>query len=206
MVVCDFCQAFETGSFPLSGGNRILVDSGNYYVFPGLGQIVEGYLLIASKQHYIGIGEIPVQLYGELEIVLDKVREALRDFYCAPLFFEHGPATASRRGGCCIEHAHIHAMPVNIDIVDDISRQFSPHKISDLVELKRLYERGVPYLFLESTSGERYVFEIPGSIPSQYIRRIIAEKIGKPERWDWGAYWGLEELQRTLETLRGKII
>ena len=91
-----------------------MFESDNFVVFPSLGQIVEGYLLIAPKKHYIGVSGIPKELYPELEEVCKKVRNKLSEVYCVPLFFEHGPHKESK-GGCCIDHAHIHAVPVKTD-------------------------------------------------------------------------------------------
>lgn len=195
---CEFCAAFEVGAFPPTSGGRSIWPLGNYYVFPGLGQIVEGYLIIATKEHFRGIGEVSEELHSELEKVMATVRTALAQHYWSPLFFEHGPAGPSKRGGCCIEHAHIHAMPVEIDILPELTREFRAIRMERFSELKDFVRRGKPYLFLETNTGERYRFEVPDAIPSQYIRRVIAEKIGKSERWDWGAYRGLKEMQSTV--------
>lgn len=207
MYNCQYCDEFESGSLEVRGqslGNRVLFESDNFLVFPSLGQIVEGYLLIATKRHYIGLGEIPSELHQELEEVQEKVRTVLTNNYGTPLFFEHGPTSRSKKGGCCIEHAHIHAVPLQVDILDDITENFTYRKINDFNELKKQFARGVPYFFFEDNNRDRYLFEIPDVVPSQYIRQIIAHKIGKPERWDWRSCLGLEELTRTLKKLRDK--
>src|SRR3989344_6771630 len=119
---CQYCSEFEIGHLDFNGknlGNRMLFETDNFVVFPTIGQIVEGYSLIASKLHYTGMGHIPLELHAELESVKNKVRKVLTDNYRNPLFFEHGPASRAKKGGCCIEHAHFHAVPVNLDIVPD---------------------------------------------------------------------------------------
>lgn len=205
MCNCPFCE-YSNGYFEIRGQNfknKILFESENFLVFPSLGQIVEGYLLISSKEHYIGIGEVPMQLHQELENVQEKVRNILTENYGTPLFFEHGPVSRSKRGGCCIEHAHIHAVPVQMDILNDIADKFQFKKITNYDGLTKQFSKGIPYLFLEENS-DRYVFEIPDIIPSQYIRKIIAHKIEKPDRWDWHSCLGLEEMSRTIKKLSGK--
>jgi len=204
---CQYCDEFEHGFLEVRGqnwGNRILFESENFLVFPALGPIVEGHLLLASKRHYIGMGEVPAKLYRELETVQEKVRKVLTENYEAPLFFEHGPTSRSRKGGCCLEHAHLHAIPLRISIFEEIARNFSGRNINGLNELKKQFIKGVPYLFLEEGKKKRYLFEIPGIIPSQYLRQIIAQKIGKPERWDWRSCLGREELNRALQKLKDK--
>jgi len=204
---CQYCEEFERGYLDLNGkslGNRILLETDNFVVFPTLGQIVEGYLLIAPKKHYLAIGEIPRANYKELEEVQGKVKTILSETYGSPLFFEHGATSRKKRGGCCIEHAHIHAVPVQVEILGDLSKVFGHKKIRDYNGLKTKFEREEPYFFLEDNFGRKYSFDIPDVVPSQYIRRIISEKIGKQERWDWRSQPGLEELENTLRKLKGK--
>jgi|SRR3989344_1835137 len=204
---CLFCNEFDLGSFVVQNqnyGSRILSESDNFLVFPALGQIVEGYLLLASKKHHIGIGQVPEILYPELESVLSKVRRVLLEAYASPLFFEHGPTSNIKKGGCCLVHAHIHAVPVQVDLLLALSKHFKYEKIKSLKALKEQFNKGVPYYFYESNIGERYLFEVPEIVPSQYIRRVIAAEIGKPERWDWRNYYGIEELLNTRGRLKNK--
>ncbi len=201
---CEFCEEFKQKYCPIIKSNRILYETDNFYIFPGLGQLVEGYLLITTKQHYIGIGSIPTEFFTELDNLLKKTRSILNTHYSVPLFFEHGPATSSNKGGCCIEHAHIHAMPVQVDLLTYLSEQFKPRKMHSFLELNKLYKKSMPYFFLETNSMERYVFEVSKSVPSQYMRKVIAEHIGKREQWDWAVYANIKELNDTIKKLRGK--
>jgi len=204
---CDYCKEFRRGFLEIEKenfGNRILFETENFLVFPTLGQIVEGYLLIASKEHYLNIGEIPLELYPELEKLQHKVRKVLEDNYYTPLFFEHGPASASLRSGCCIEHAHIHAVPLQLDILESISKNFKGREITNYTEIKRHFQRGIQYLFYEDNKCKRYLFTVHDIIPPQYLRKVIAHKIGHPEKWDWKNYLGLAELSDTIRKLKGK--
>ena len=66
---CVFCEEFQCQSFILKNedfGNRVLYETENFKVLPGLGHIMEGYLLIVSKDHYISVGELPGKLFKEL--------------------------------------------------------------------------------------------------------------------------------------------
>ncbi len=204
---CPYCKEFEEGKLEIRGedlGSRILFESDNFLVFPSLGQIVEGYLLIATKKHYIGMAEVPKILYPELEKVQEKVRKVLTENYSSPLFFEHGAVSEFKRGGCCIEHAHLHSVPVELDILEDLAKHFKCSQISSFSELKIQSETQTPYFFLQDNSGRRYLFQVPEVVPSQYIRQIIAKKLNCGEKWDWRSYLGLEELKKTLEKLRGR--
>lgn len=204
---CPYCSEFKRGSLKYNNkdyGNRILFSSDNFSVFPSIGQIIEGYLLIASKEHYTGIGQVPSKSYGELESVCKKVREVLAEVYGPALFFEHGSISEMEKGGCCITHAHLHAVPLRADILSDLSKCFLPKKIDSFDGLKEQFNSGIPYFFYESNSGDKYLFDINEIVPSQYIRQILSVKIGKPERWDWRVCPGIEELIRTRDSLKDK--
>ncbi len=120
------------------------------------------------------------------------------------MFFEHGATSERKKGGCCITHAHLHAVPVQVDVFSELAKHFDYQKIETFDQLKKQFDKGVPYFFYESNSGGRYLFEVPEIVPSQYIRQIIAAKIEKPERWDWRTCLGIDELLRTIEKLKDK--
>jgi ATP adenylyltransferase len=207
MTECDFCKERDVGFQELKDddvGDRILYSSENLLVFPSLGQIVEGYLLIVTKQHHISFGAAPEDLYPELEAVQDKVRDVLTRHYCAPLFFEHGPASENLRGGCCVDHAHIHAVPAGVSVFDDLAELFRYSEMDSYDALKQKFNRGEHYFFLEE-DRRRYLFSPSPHVPSQLIRMIMAEKVGNADRWDWRTCPELDMLQRTLDRLKGTL-
>lgn len=206
MSNCPYCQQFEKGYFTYNNqnfGNRILYDSGNFMVFPSLGQIVEGYLLIATKAHYTALGQMPQELLSELESVQQRVKEVLSANYAVPLFFEHGTISETIRGGTSVDHAHMHAVPTPANLLEDLPRTFSVMRFADFHALKEQFETSIPYLFYESQSGEKFLLESSEPIVSQFFRLRLASKLGVPEKGNWRDYPGLEELVRTKERLTG---
>lgn len=207
MIPCRFCDEFKRGYIEFKEkklGNCILFETENFLVFPAIGQIVEGYLLIAPKKHYLGMGSIPKELYVELELVVKKVRSVLTENYSVPLFFEHGPASQVQKGGCCIQHAHFHAVPVQMEIVEEISKHFKCNSIDSFLELKTQFKKEKSYFFVEDNNKKRFLFQVPNVVPSQYIRQIIAAKLNKRDRWNWQLCPGLDELNKTFKKLKDK--
>lgn len=205
MEGCAFCNDLHRGeSAQESIANRILHETENFLVFPSLGQIVEGYLLIASKAHYISIGAMPSGLYDEFDGMKEKVKKVLTENYSVPLFFEHGAASKYKRAGCCIEHMHLHAVPVQMNITDFLAEHFEHIRINSYESLKEAYKKEISYLYVEDNDGERHLFPVREAVPSQYIRKVIASRLGMPERWDWRVYQGMEEIKNTLKKLNGK--
>ncbi len=177
---CAFCERRDNCSLSV-------LESENFFVFPSLGQIVEGYLLICSKEHYLSCSEIPQGQFLEFLDVKERVRTMLAQNYTDPIFFEHGCASQDRdkRAGCCVEHAHMHSVPANVDLVDAIEKNFKGRKIGALSEIKELYMKAIPYFYYENQKGQKYIFELHERAPSQYLRQVLAVKLGLPERWDW---------------------
>jgi len=200
---CQFCREFETGKIEIKTKDtklkidRVILPSENFLIFPSLGQIVEGYLLIVPKEHYISVAQIPNKHYNELREVQEKVRRVLTKHYSKPIFFEHGPLSKQERAGCCVEHAHLHAVPTKARLLDEITKHFQYRKIKNFSELPTK----TAYLFLEE-NNEKYVFPIKEVIPPQYLRQVLAAKLGVPEKWDWREYLGIEELQNTIRKLK----
>lgn len=154
---CPFCSELECGYLKFRDynlGNRIVWETKNFVVFPAIDELVDGYLLIATKQHFIGMGDMPPNFYTELHFVQKCVQKVLRENYETPIFFEHGPATANRRGGCCIEHAHIHAVPVKINILDELRKRFICREINSYEDLKNKFHRGEPYFLLKKMTAK----------------------------------------------------
>lgn len=197
MYGCPMCERSENF-------NEIIFESENFYVSPALGQIVEGYLLINTKEHYIGLSHIPKELFLELKEVQDEVKEVLSQHYTKPIFFEHGCVSETKRGGCCIVHAHLHAVPFEIDILEDIAKNFRPRRIGDISELVSQSERCVAYFYYENQIGEKYIFELKEPAPPQYIRQIIAVRAKKPDKWDWREFPEWDRLHNTIARLKGK--
>lgn len=128
MSECTFCAELtgeETNNLlriVLREGctTRVVRETENFVVLPTIGQIVEGYLLIVSKQHYLSFGHIPAQCFREFMNLKEETRQVLSEVYTSPIFFEHGPISESKRGGCCVEHAHLHVVPARIDLLDKL--------------------------------------------------------------------------------------
>ncbi len=195
MEECDLCKRENESS-------RILLETKNFYVMPTLGQIIEGYLVICTKEHYIGLSHLPEKLLEELEDLKEKCKEVLGKVYTSPLFFEHGSITECNKAGACIDHAHLHVVPFETDIFEDIAKNFKPRKISNLKEVRIQNERQVPYLYYENQKGDKYVFEINSIIPSQYLRQVISSKTKEPFKWDWRTYPQEELVKKSVEKLK----
>ncbi|MFY9461968.1 MAG: HIT family protein [Candidatus Sungiibacteriota bacterium] len=169
---CTFCdrRAFE---------ERLILESANFLVFPTKGQIVEGYVLLVPKRHIICLGELTEAEMEEFAGVKAKITESTKAAYGRPpIFFEHGVV------GQSVKHAHMHGVPTEADLFDRIFADFPDYqRVTTLTALQEVFQREGPYLYYENAGGEMFIFHI-FKWP-QYLRIVLAEVVGLPERGDW---------------------
>jgi inosine/xanthosine triphosphate pyrophosphatase family protein len=206
---CAFCQEFDGHAssiyHQLLGRelpSRIVHATPHFLVFPPLGQFVEGGLLLATRDHRLSMACLPEDYYDDLERLMQETCDLLLERYGRrPVFFEHAPVAPGDKGTCCVDHAHLNAFPVDVDVHRHLKR-FPHAPVGRMCELARARPPNQAYLFLQTQQGDRFIYDAPLA-PSQYIRKIITSEIGQPQRWHWREYLGLEELNRTFAALSG---
>ncbi len=198
---CNFCTKFgdEQGKVkrhPVF--DRIILETQDFVVVPAIGTIVEGYVLIVTKSHVTGMAYLSKEILLRLEDLKSQLRQLLSRSFTAPMFFEHGLVGGDRRVGSCIEHAHLHCVPLTASLLPRLELLHNLRSISSFDDLLELSTKNESYLYLESQDLTRHVLTgVP--IPSQYLRRLVAEEAGVPNQWDW-AVWTFEKNARA--TLR----
>jgi diadenosine tetraphosphate (Ap4A) HIT family hydrolase len=207
MTGCDFCTEFASDSastfariYEHDPESRILRRSSEFVVLPSLGQIVEGYLLVVPTKHRAALGDLPALHVDELTVLCAFVRATIESEYGPCVFYEHG-TRSEKSGGCGIYHAHLHAVPLSraMDPVDLLKSKFSTRALTNLGEIRQ-QTQGLPsYLFYQDSLGNSYVFDT-GNLPSQYMRKLLANRIGNPQ-WDWRTAGKEERLLATLNCL-----
>ena len=209
-IHCDFCDELSGGvdnafyaRYRESTRSRILFATENFRAFPTIGQLVEGYVLVVPVSHYSALDEMPSELLPELAAFCGSVRTAISQSYGPSVCFEHG-ARKPLNGGCGIYHAHLHIVPWNSpnsprDLAAELKESFPCRKLETLADLAVDSDGKSPYLFYEDTDHNRYRFSV-GNLPSQYMRRLVAESLGIPD-WDWRAAGREERLLATLNRL-----
>jgi len=166
-------------------GPRFIRESPNLVAFPALGEIVPGHVLVSTKSHYLSMGHLTIELYKELEDFLLQAEDAVSKAFNSPVvLFEHGAVSSSKRGGCCLDHAHIHLVPASVDIRARLRSLYQELRIKELVELQEFRKKGSSYLFFQGVTRERFAYDA-AIVPSQMLRRLVCMELGVNERWDW---------------------
>jgi diadenosine tetraphosphate (Ap4A) HIT family hydrolase len=202
---CDFCDEFGGGRRNAYAdrygqcARRAILANSRFHVIPTLGQLVEGHLLIVPDTHFCALANLPSNQIVELDSLMQLVRSRLNDAYGECTFFEHGIRDEGA-GGCGIDHAHMHAVPVAADgVLNTLKQEFGGSRIDSLKGIRDSLPDGSSYLFFENFAGDRYLFPV-NNLPSQYMRKLVAESIGK-SNWDWRACGCEPELISTIQRL-----
>ena len=201
MRECFFC-APEKG--------RILYDSEYFYALLGLGQIVEGYILLVSKQHVRSIFDLPLKMKEAYLQEKQQLKKLINNVYGPLVVTEHG-----RVQSCVVEdeeahdllcyHAHQLFFPIEMSL-GDLSKEGPFEKVFDGTSLfqmnSSLLQDDDEYLLFEDNSDRVFVYKVHGKCPRQYMRYLVARSIGRPELANWAKYPRMEQLAFALDKYR----
>ena len=197
-IICRFCYPPDK--------YRILYESDHFYVMVSLGAIVEGYLLLISKEHFESCAQISAQLRIEFYNIIDRIKAILKNQYGSCVFFEHGRSTSCLKvpdesGSKHCYHAHLHCVPVPFNLNEQITGYPMVFNVRSPSEYFELCEKiNLPYLFVWDEKMKLYFIET--EIRRQYLRFLVAQGVGKPELWDWLSFPETGTIERTIRQLK----
>ncbi len=173
-------------SNPSNPEDELIDESENFYAKAALGHFVFGYTLIVSKEHLPSFACVPEPLFPELEAFRNNVLDKLHNICEHPITtMEHGALNRCQRGGACIDHAHLHLMPLAADLYPVLSERFSFGELGSIGELRRFKDAQVPYLYFQREGLRSHGVGLAQDVPSQMLRQIACQSLGTPELWDW---------------------
>jgi diadenosine tetraphosphate (Ap4A) HIT family hydrolase len=191
---CPYCIEFiyrkpkpilNTIGYPYQ--DRILYENEHALVVPTIGSIVPNYLLIIPKRHVISCNDLSSE---EIESLI-QCKKKIEHNVGNGTIFEHGSLSREKSGGASIEHAHLHFIPVEIDH-SIISNKLDFKKINSIAEINSVDSE---YLLIWNKKGIYYAKS--DSVPSQFLRKVIAEYFGVPDKWNWKEFPFVENMQHT---------
>lgn len=206
---CTFCSQFvqktDTHMVSVIFGdefNRVLYEDDKFVVFPGLGHLVEGYLIIIPKVHVTCFANMPHDFRRPFLDLKERIRKILEAEYGAPAFFEHGSISEKQLGSASVNHAHMHAVPIKGGPDEFLPQDIERERIGCFEDIWYTEIRG-PYIFFESSDREAAMVHLPKDYVSQFVRRRLAEKVGMSDRWNWREYMCVDKFIKTLSRLSG---
>jgi diadenosine tetraphosphate (Ap4A) HIT family hydrolase len=135
--MCPFCEELdnvEQSEFrslvPRSQlTDRIIAEDEKFVLIAGVGAISPGYLLLLPKGHVRCFSHLPQSDLSSAEIWDQNIRKNVSSAFGEPVVFEHGSTSSTANAGGCIDHAHIHYVPADIDAIGHLSSMMPSKQI-----------------------------------------------------------------------------
>ncbi|MCK4600800.1 HIT domain-containing protein [Candidatus Bipolaricaulota bacterium] len=198
MPTCKFCKAFSAPCDSRSWFDRELHVDGDLVVVASLGPIVPGHLLILPRQHYQAMALLPEDHWQQLERMKQGVIKACAGVYgIRPVLFEHGTVNVLKRAGSSIDHAHLHVVPAELDLLEHIRNHVEMRQLPEFRALRRFGEEDASYLYFQDRHGFQYAGNASG-LPSQFVRRLAAGWLGCQDEWDYTMFPKLDLVRDTI--------
>lgn len=166
---------------------RVMLESPSFAVIPSLGPLVVGHSLLCPKPHLRSFAHVSDDKLAEFEQIKAVLRGVLGEIYEAEVhIFEHGMAATGERILCTVEHAHMHFLPLPQTFKADGAGNHEWTVFDgSLAELRRI-TGGREYILYETPDGlSRLLTEGATPFESQYMRKVIAEGLGRAIHWNW---------------------
>ena len=188
MKGCKFCELDKSIYY-----NKAIEETKNFLVVPALGALVEGYVMIVSKEHANSIIELDNDVLKEYNELIEKYRDLYKDFYGKyPIVFEHGTPDINGLCTSCVTHAHSHIVNHNYKDEDEIIKNLNFERINSIDDIKNQN-----YIFYQNPLGEKFV-TYKYKPERQMMRQLIAKDLGLAEKYNWREYPFYENINKTI--------
>ena len=176
-----------------------LYESENFLVIPGSGAFLDGYIMILPKPHVMSCAELDFEQRMEMLEVIEDIKIILRGIYKKDvLVWENGSGLDGKgKPKTSIVHAHIHACPSALNIVETTNATGIPIQPISFENLPKYKENS--YLLIMDYDANWYIsYDHNLYIPRQYVRQLIAlEHNINGEFWNWRTFPFWDNVEKT---------
>jgi ATP adenylyltransferase len=175
-----------------------------FVAVPSAGSLVAGWTLVVPRRPMLNLAQADATERDELEAIITKIAGQLSATGDVIFCFEHGSGWRGSATGCGVDQAHLHIVPLPFDLLeaaaerrdDAIDWQPAREGVSPLAALPAAGE----YVALWSATQQPMVGNVRRPI-SQWIRRVIAEKLGIGAEWNYRSHPQTDRVRQTLKML-----
>jgi ATP adenylyltransferase len=209
-INCRFCQVSDV----ISNGtidnfwNRPLLETDNFFVVPSLGAMVEGWLLIVTKEHHLCMGALKPKQITELNELSLYIKSIVESCYGKVAIFEHGPALEKLAVGCGVDHAHLHIVPTTVPLVEQSNswndQPFDWVKVPGIIGATEHYLKQQSYLYVDQEISGALLYAGDG-ITSQFFRKTIASHLNILSEFNWRDNPNFSNIKKTVECLEPRL-
>jgi hypothetical protein len=178
-----------------------------FFAILGLGAIVEGFSILATKAHIPSMFDLSINEAEGLSIFSQIVRHKMKPYYGEVIMTEHGRIPLCKTHDIkspeshCF-HAHRLIFPITIDLTNPIKQLgLRIKEYPNFIEAKKNFHWNGEYLYYERTDGSCVVAACHSRLHRQFFRYIIADHIGRPELANWVRFPQIELVERAKNNL-----
>lgn len=180
-----------------------LLSTADGMIIPSLGGLVPGWLLLVPRTRALSYADLEPQTRQSLYDLAQDIGTRYARMGM-PVYLEHGASVAKSVVGCGVDQAHLHLVPVEFDLLDQV---LGDHSVSwREVASKDPWQSVAPgqeyYLIVQ---GQRAFVGSPRRAESQYFRKHIARGIGLTEQWDYKGWPNYGNVARTVRDFESAI-
>ena len=199
---CRFCDILE-GKRKMGMIDNPVLQNSQFYTLASIGGFIEGWSLVIPKEHTYSMrkfytNSLFIDIANEM---LKKIREIYKK-KC--IIFEHGANHEGSITACGTNHAHLHILPYEKSLLDqmfDNNIQWincGIKDIADIVQDKEYWFYAEDVVNIEEIKGYIHIIEKP---ESQYFRRLLAEKEGYLQEYDYKSNLFVDKGEATYASL-----
>jgi hypothetical protein len=200
---CRFCGYFSVKK------SRINIDvpltsNEHYSALVSIGALVHGWSLVCPIEHEINLSNHykNAEFWSFLKVVVDTIKFRYGDVR----LFEHGAYTQDSVTGCGTWHAHLHVVPLNFSLIQeamkfDTDRKWYSCAASDISN----FSNGQEYLFVADEFNKDRTIGLISLLDegvSQFFRKVIANRLGLNEFYDYRLFPMLDIAEQSASQLR----
>lgn len=188
---CIFCNVDKSMYY-----NTILEETNNFFVIPTKGSLVDGYVLIVSKKHYLNMIELDINIKLEYLYLINKYRLIFKNIYYEyPIIFEHG-TYINENSASSIIHAHTHIVNHRFLEEDKIIQKLNFKEFN-------IFENNIGNNYIMYISHKnKYYISTTFEHKSQLMRYYIAKDLNLIDQYDWNNYTFSENIKSTIKKIK----
>lgn len=199
---CRFCAVTAGGGDVFDSRWHSTAD---YAALVSVGAFVPGWTLVCPVAHAANL----LGHYSRADFwdFVSATAAMVESQYGKSVIFEHGAARETSLTGCGVGHAHLHIVPLQFSLQSAAVEASEGHLVWQRCDAREIAftAEGREYLFVadhladKRTEGLICLLEAP---TSQFFRRVIADRLGMPDSFDYKTHPMLDIAKSSAAVLR----
>jgi len=194
--MCDFCNEFKSKQ---GARTRIVRSHAGVNIFPTLGCFVDGYLLAVPKQCCPSVALLETEARNSLLVEAMTATKELEPYYGGFIIAEHGSGSTSDLGASCMDHTHLHLIPMADGCPDVLDAYLRTGGDPSLSGSREVFEKigSRPYVSLSIEPDRYMVWLNVEKFQRQFVRQVCAGLLGMEAQYNWRVHPFVDGMLRT---------